>query len=86
MRYAASPIDQLRWQPPQPPAVNRSSILSAAKYGPICPQSFDAVPGNAFVLGDEDCLSLNIYAPQNATNLPVLVVCVKATTVLSTHY
>lgn len=45
----------------------------AVSYGPICPQSFNAVPGNDFVLGDEDCLYLNVYAPANADNLPVLV-------------
>ncbi|KAF2730933.1 carboxylesterase type B [Polyplosphaeria fusca] len=73
VRYAAPPIGSLRWQPPQAPALNRSSVISAAEYGPICPQSFDAIPGQPFILGDEDCLSLNIYAPQNAVDLPVLV-------------
>lgn len=53
--------------------MNRTSVQSAGSYGPICPQSFNAVPGNDFVLGDEDCLYLNVYAPANADNLPVLV-------------
>lgn len=45
----------------------------AISYGPICPQSFNAVPGNDFIPGDEDCLYLNVYAPAHADNLPVLV-------------
>ncbi|EMR71056.1 putative inactive carboxylesterase 4 protein [Eutypa lata UCREL1] len=73
IRFAAPPTGPLRWQPPQKPALNRSSVESAASYGPICPQSFNAVPGNDFVLGDEDCLFLNVYAPAKAVNLPVLV-------------
>lgn len=53
--------------------MNRTSVQPAVSYRPICPQSFNAVPGNDFVLGDEDCLYLNVYAPANADNLPVLV-------------
>ncbi|KAF2011837.1 alpha/beta-hydrolase [Aaosphaeria arxii CBS 175.79] len=73
IRFAAPPTGPLRWQAPQPPSTNRSSTLSASEYGPICPQSFNAVPGNAYQEGDEDCLFLNIYAPPNAVGLPVLV-------------
>lgn len=32
-----------------------------------------AVPGATFTPGNEDCLYLNVYAPPNATRLPVLV-------------
>ncbi|KAG8158009.1 hypothetical protein KVR01_012281 [Diaporthe batatas] len=73
IRYAAPPTGPLRWQPPQLPALNRTSVQPALSYGPICPQSFNAVPGNEFILGDEDCLNLNVYAPANADKLPVLV-------------
>lgn len=73
IRFAAPPTGPLRWQRPQTPAINRTSIQSAASYGPTCPQSFNAVPGNDFVVGDEDCLFLNVYAPANGVNLPVLV-------------
>ncbi|KAI1866288.1 uncharacterized protein JN550_007676 [Neoarthrinium moseri] len=73
VRFAAPPTGPLRWQPPRKPVLNRTSVQSAASYSPICPQSFNAVPGNDFVLGDEDCLFLNIYAPPDAADLPVLV-------------
>jgi carboxylesterase type B len=31
------------------------------------------VPGATYTPADEDCLFLNVYAPPNATELPVLV-------------
>ena len=42
IRYAAPPVGNLRWQKPQPPAENRSQIISAKAYPPRCPQSNDA--------------------------------------------
>ena len=39
----------------------------------MCPQSLPAVPYASFIPGNEDCLFLNVYAPPNATKLPVLV-------------
>lgn len=48
-------------------------INEANAFGPICPQSYPSVPGVPFIPGDEDCLFLNVYAPANARNLPVLV-------------
>jgi carboxylesterase type B len=78
IRYAAPPLGSLRWQAPLRPAVNRTAVISAADFGPACPNSplslgvlgtFGAIPG------DEDCLNLNVYAPTTApgTGLPVLV-------------
>jgi len=37
VRYAAPPVGALRWQPPQPPAVNRSVIQTGTAN--ICPQA-----------------------------------------------
>ena len=48
-------------------------ITDANSFGPICPQSYPAVPNAPYIPGNEDCLYLNVYAPPNATNLPVLV-------------
>lgn len=42
IRYAAPPIGTLRWQKPQPPAIDRSSTLPATEYPPRCPQGNDA--------------------------------------------
>ena len=74
IRYAAAPIGPLRWQPPQAPAVDRSRTLRADTLPQKCPQSPPAHIASGFNLtGNEDCLFLSVYSPQNATNLPVFV-------------
>ena len=74
IRYAAPPIGPLRWQPPRAPTVDRSQILRADTLPHNCPQSPQAPIASGFnFTGNEDCLFLNVYAPPNATNLPVLV-------------
>ncbi|KAJ5628469.1 hypothetical protein N7490_010697 [Penicillium lividum] len=77
IRYAAPPVGKLRWQAPQAPLVNRTSIQSATDQPPLCPQSGGAklpkVYGFGSALGDEDCLFLNVYAPPGARDLPVLL-------------
>lgn len=45
IRYAAPPLGPLRWQAPQSPDVNRTSVASADELGPACPQSSRAMPG-----------------------------------------
>ncbi|KFX87272.1 hypothetical protein V490_08392 [Pseudogymnoascus sp. VKM F-3557] len=72
IRYAAAPIGPLRWKAPQAPATNRT-VTPATQLGPICPQSYPTIPNAPFIPGNEDCLFLNVYAPANANNLPVLV-------------
>jgi para-nitrobenzyl esterase len=73
--FAAPPIGNLRWQPPQP-AAKWKGVLSAHDFGHHCIQTFgypDMVfhdPGPS-----EDCLTLNVWTPANAKrgNLPVMV-------------
>ncbi|KAH6629131.1 carboxylesterase type B [Boeremia exigua] len=75
IRFAAPPTGSLRWQPPRTPDVNRTSTVPATSFGAACPQSlrsglrFRVTPSPI----DEDCLFLNVYAPTNASDLPVLV-------------
>jgi para-nitrobenzyl esterase len=64
--YAAAPVGSLRWQPPAP-VVPWSGVRSAANFGNICPQLQGAT-----AVGNEDCLNLNIYAPEDAAGLPVI--------------
>lgn len=69
--FAAPPIGDLRWKPPQQ-AECWTGELAATDYGNVCPQ-FDA---NGKAIGDEDCLTLNVWAPKTATTaskLPVMV-------------
>lgn len=49
--------------------------MPAVEYGTQCPQTGYTVPGNSIPvpLGSEDCLFLNVVAPPNRRNLPVLV-------------
>ncbi|KAF2729424.1 carboxylesterase type B [Polyplosphaeria fusca] len=76
IRFAAPPTGSLRWQAPQPPIVNRSSVIPATSFHSMCPQSPPSgILPTPFVAVDEDCLFLNVYAPANASTakLPVLV-------------
>ncbi|MBV9319160.1 MAG: carboxylesterase family protein [Mycobacterium sp.] len=65
--YAAPPVGNLRWQPPQPPAA-WTTTRPATAFGSECLQSTGA--------GSEDCLFVNVWAPATATpasDLPVMV-------------
>ncbi|EXJ90227.1 carboxylesterase 2 [Capronia coronata CBS 617.96] len=77
IRYAAPPTGSNRWQAPTAPPQNRSSVLSAGSFAPICPQGPDASTSINAVNqsgASEDCLFLNVYSPSNASGpLPVLV-------------
>ncbi|CAI4218847.1 unnamed protein product [Parascedosporium putredinis] len=69
-----SPTGDLRWQAPLMPPLNLAAAVQQANtLGPACPQALPSGPGMPFIPGDEDCLFLNVYAPSNAQNLPVLV-------------
>jgi para-nitrobenzyl esterase len=68
--FAAPPVGNLRWKPPVAPA-SWDGIRSAANFGNRCPQT-DFAGG---VRGDEDCLTLNVYAtnPPASSKQPVMV-------------
>jgi para-nitrobenzyl esterase len=68
--YAAPPTVNLRWRPPQPPA-SWSGVRNAAAFGNLCPQ----IDANGNLVGDEDCLVLNIFVgqPPQPQALPVMV-------------
>jgi para-nitrobenzyl esterase len=68
--FAASPVGDLRWKPPVAPA-SWDGIRPATKFGNRCPQT----DFNGGVQGDEDCLTLNVYAanPPASSKQPVMV-------------
>ncbi len=72
--YAAPPVGDLRWRPPQP-ALAWSGIRDASKFGDACPQQYIKNLSDGLGLpGSEDCLKLNVYAPtKSGKNLPVMV-------------
>lgn len=55
--YAQAPVGPLRWRAPQAPAPWERSFEAVAS-GESCPQP---IPGG--MRGDEDCLTLDVYAP-----------------------
>lgn len=63
--FAAPPVGQWRWQPPQPPA-RWKGVRQAVKFGPQCIQGIEG-------RGSEDCLTLNIFRPAGVTHSPVMV-------------
>ncbi|KAJ8338396.1 hypothetical protein SKAU_G00373620 [Synaphobranchus kaupii] len=76
--YAASPVGEKRFMPPEPPS-SWSGIKNATHFAPVCPQNIhNAVPEimmpiwftfNLDIVAtyiqdqNEDCLYLNIYVP-----------------------
>lgn len=71
--YAAAPTGEARWQPPRP-VIPWTGKRNARQYGNICPQHPSPLdPDNDNKLyGNEDCLFVDVYTPQNAKNAPVM--------------
>jgi para-nitrobenzyl esterase len=72
--FAAPPIGDLRWKPPQP-AASWTGVRKAETYGAACPQPNrdDGGGGGRADVQNEDCLTLNVWAPAAAKDLPVMV-------------
>ena len=75
--YATSPTGDLRWRAPRPVGIWRKPY-AAVSHGSDCPQQvsrFTELPVSYYgqAVGDEDCLSLNIYAPQDIGKKPLPV-------------
>ena len=73
--YAAPPIGERRWKPPQPVA-SWTEPRACTSFGPSCPQPSQM---EMFYLSvgttDEDCLYLNVWSPADSAEerLPVMV-------------
>ncbi|MFB6318608.1 carboxylesterase family protein [Saccharicrinis sp. FJH54] len=71
--FASPPVDELRWRAPVPPE-NHTDTLRAMHYPPACPQkNFEQGDTTATIMGDEDCLYLNVWSPDLSGGLPVMV-------------
>ena len=68
--YAAPPVGELRWRPPQP-AAHWSGVRDASKLGHNCVQHQPYSDIDPFAAGvSEDCLYLNVWTPPPASRLP----------------
>jgi para-nitrobenzyl esterase len=67
--YAAAPVGPRRWAPPEP-APSWPGVRDGSRFGAICPQL-----AGPQVVGEEDCLTLNVWTPVTppARPLPVMV-------------
>ena len=74
--YAAPPVGEYRWRPPQP-AAKWQGVRDASKFCADCAQvGWGGDPGSIAKGSSEDCLFLNIWKPAGAANnakLPVMV-------------
>jgi para-nitrobenzyl esterase len=76
--YALPPIGPRRFQPPEP-VLTFDPAGAYDDFGPSAPQItegplLEAVPGMRVGLQDEErCLTLNVWAPEGAHDLPVMV-------------
>lgn len=86
--YAAPPVGRLRWKPTQP-ALSWDGVLDATQFGTPCPSidtsrfaegRLEVVAGAAIFVdmplaagSGEDCLRLNIWAPEAAERAAVMV-------------
>jgi para-nitrobenzyl esterase len=70
--YAAPPVGDLRWRPPQP-APKWEGVRAATEYGRACMQSNPAIRN--LPAPSEDCLFLNVWTPAKRASekLPVMV-------------
>ena len=73
--YAEAPVDKLRWKAPR--NVNSwDKVYEATNFGSPCVQIQSSLTGGGLakpgdIIGDEDCLYLNIYAPSySVTSVP----------------
>ena len=71
--FAAPPVGQNRWRPPQPVA-SWAGVREASTFAPRCVQG-GFTPGADQPLTSEDCLYLNVWTPADepGVNLPVFV-------------
>ena len=70
--FAAPPVGDLRWRPPQPAAA-WTGVRDATALGPMCMQMRQVTPD---VKQSEDCLQLNVWTPAGfkpGARIPVMV-------------
>lgn len=72
--FAAPPVGELRWRPPQP-VTPWQGVRDCTAFGPACPQPPQTLMPIRADAQSEDCLYLNVWTPAQtaADRLPVMV-------------
>lgn len=72
--FAAAPLGNLRWRPPQP-VEPWGAVRQCLQFAPAFPQPADLTYGSSFRNQSEDCLYLNVWtaAKDPAERRPVMV-------------
>ena len=70
--FAAPPVENLRWKPPQP-VIPWKGVRASLEQPPSCAQNDQGWNHGDFVIGREDCLTLDVRTPSMTGKLPVLV-------------
>jgi len=73
--YAQPPVGERRWRPPAE-LPRWEGVRDATRFGPSCIQPVrrtESIYADEVGPTREDCLSLNIWVPENAANAPVFV-------------
>ena len=74
--YAAPPVGDFRWRPPQP-VIPWEGVRDAKEFSPNCAQGgWGTAPGTIAEGSSEDCLYLNLWMPaitRKKAKLPVMV-------------
>jgi para-nitrobenzyl esterase len=73
--YAQPPVGARRWRPPAPPT-HWAGTRDATAFGPSClqpPVAATSVYADPPAAMSEDCLTLNVWAPDHAAKAPVIV-------------
>jgi para-nitrobenzyl esterase len=70
--FAAPPVENLRWKPPQP-VIPWKGVRDSLDQPPSCVQNDQGWNHGDYVIGREDCLTLDIRTPSMTGKLPVLV-------------
>lgn len=68
--YAQAPVGELRFANTQPAEPRNALLELSDAFGNMCPQTNITTQQ---LQGEEDCLFLNVYAPTNGNDLPVMV-------------
>lgn len=70
--FAAPPVGELRWKPPQP-IIAWKGLRDATLQPASCIQNDQGWNYSDYVIGKEDCLTLDVRTPSLGGKLPVLV-------------